>query len=222
MLPKESEARSLIVKIGQRLYDKGLISATDGNMSCKLSESRFLVTPSGVCKGLMSEDSLIVIDRDGQVLDGKGKPSSEVKLHLLAYSLRKDVGAVLHAHPPIITAITLAKLPFDSAVLPELWITLGHVPVAPYATPSTEDLPEAVRPFIPHHNTIILERHGSLTMASDLEKAFFMLEKLEHGALIFALSVLISGGKIPRPLATEELARLSEIFQLGRCFTFSG
>ncbi|MCX7823058.1 MAG: class II aldolase/adducin family protein [Syntrophobacterales bacterium] len=212
--PDESEARRLMVDIGRRLYERGLISATDGNMSCKLDRDRFIVTPSGLCKGFMSEDSLIVVDGEGRVLEGSKKPSSEIRLHLLAYSLREDIGAVLHAHPPIITAITLAKLPFDSAILPELWVSLGPVPVAPYATPSTEELPEAVKPFISNHNAIILERHGSLTLASDLEKAFFMLEKLEQAALIFALSILLSGGRIPPPLSTLELARLAQVFQI--------
>jgi len=208
----ESEARRLMVNIGRRLYDKGFISATDGNMSCRVGDNRFLVTPSGVCKGFLSEDDLIVVAGDGRVIEGKGKPSSEIRVHLLAYALREDIRAVVHAHPPILTAITLAKLPFDAALLPELWVTVGSIPIAPYATPSTEDLSESVRPFIPNHNAILLERHGSLTMASDLERAFFVLEKLEHAALVFVISFLLSGGKIPQPLSAGDLARLSEVF----------
>jgi L-fuculose-phosphate aldolase len=155
---------------------------------------------------------LIVVDSNGQIIEGKGKPSSEIRLHLLVYALRKDIDAVIHAHPPILTAITLAKLPFDAALLPELWLTVKSIPIAPYATPSTTDLPESVAPFIPNHNAILLERHGSLTMASDLERAFFILEKLEHAALIFILSFILSGGKIPQPLSPEDLARLSSVF----------
>lgn len=210
---KESEVRQLMVDIGRRLYKKGFISATDGNMSYRLSDNRFIITPSGICKGFMSEDALIIVNERGQVIEGAGKPSSEIRLHLIAYTMREDIKAVLHAHPPVTTAITLTKLPFDSAILPESWVLLGHVPVAPYATPSTEDLPEAVRPFIRNHNTIILERHGSITMASDLETAFFMLEKLEHTALIFALSVILSSGKVPHPLSPVELERLTNIFK---------
>jgi L-fuculose-phosphate aldolase len=210
---EEQEARRLMVSIGKRLYEKGLITATDGNMSCRLDADRLLVTPSGVCKGFLSEEQLIIVDREGKVIEGDGRPSSEIRVHLVAYALRKDIGAVLHAHPPLLTAITVARLPFDSALLPELWITTGPVPVASYATPSTEDLAESVRPFVAKHNAILLERHGSLTMASDLEKAFFLLEKMEHAALVFVISFLLSGGKLPQPLSIEELSRLSEAFR---------
>lgn len=217
----ESEAKRLMVSIGKRLYEKGLVSATDGNMSCRLDADRLIVTPSGVCKGFLSEDELIIVDGSGKVIEGKGKPSSEIRLHLLAYALRKDVRAVLHAHPPILTAITLARLPFDAALLPELWLTTGSIPIASYATPSTEDLAESARPFVTNHNAILLERHGSLTMASDLEKAYFMLEKMEQAALVFVISFLLSGGKAPPPLPLEELTRLAEAFHHLRSRTSS-
>ncbi len=210
----EKVLRKKIVEIGKRLYEKGFVTATDGNMSCRIDSERILITPSGVCKGVLTEQSLIVVNEKGDVIEGSkghGKPSSEIKMHLLIYSMRPDVRAILHAHPPLLTAITLAKVPFNTSILPEAWVSVGSVPIASYATPSTEDLAESIKPFVSSHKAILLERHGSITMADDIEKAYFMLEKLEHTALVLLYTYLFTG-RFPNPLSEKEREILKRIF----------
>ncbi len=208
----EEAARREIVTIGKRLYARGLVSGTDGNMSIRLGSNRFLITPSRVSKGFLSTASLIVVDESGNVLEGTGRPSSEIKMHLTVYGLREDISAVLHAHPPLLTAMTLAQIPFNAATLPEIWLAVGEVPTVRYATPSTDELPHSILPFITRHRALLLERHGSLTCGETLEEAYFLLEKLEHGALV-TLASLLFAGKLPTPLSSDEREKLSRAFR---------
>ena len=137
----------------------------------------------------MQETDLLLVNMRGELLAGEGRPSSEVRMHLAVYEKRPDVEAIVHAHPPLLTAFTLAGVPFMADALPEVWLTIGPVPTAPYATPSTDEVPKSIAPFIEKHHAILLERHGSLTMGKDLKQAFLRLEKLEHAARDAALRV---------------------------------
>ncbi|HDL90612.1 MAG TPA: class II aldolase/adducin family protein [Thermodesulforhabdus norvegica] len=199
-----------LIEAGKWLYSKGLVSATDGNLSVRIDD-RIVVTRSGVNKGKLSPEDFVIVGLDGKVLDGTGKPSSEIRMHLTVYAMRKDVKAVIHAHPPILTALTLAGIPFDATWLPEVWVTIGPVPTAPYATPSTQEVPQAIEPFVKDHNAILLERHGSLTYSSTLEKAYFALEKLEHAAYVIMLATIIRG-ETPPGLTKEQLKKLNVAF----------
>ncbi len=186
----------------------GLVAATDGNISCRLDNGHFLITPSGVGKGLLTKKHLLVTNADGIRIQGTGRVSTEIKLHLLVYSLRSDIHAIIHAHPPKCIACTIAGLSFDQPILPEVVVTLGRIPTAPYATPSTEALPESIRTLIPHTDAIILDRHGTLTAAATLPDALYKLEKLEHTAGILLNTHMLGTLKT---LPDDEVQRLESM-----------
>lgn len=200
--------RAEMVEVCKRLEAKGLIAASDGNVSARLPDGRILVTPSGMAKGSIREGNFVMVDLDGKVLRGSGRPSSELRMHLRVYTDRPDVSAIVHAHPPMLTALSLAGVPFPSDVLPEVWMTIGPVPTAPYATPGTEDVPDSIAAFLGSGVTaLLLERHGSITFGTTSTEACLRLEKLEHAAhTVFYARLLTSAN--PPPLAPELLARL--------------
>ena len=206
------DARREMIWVCKKLAHSGVVAAGDGNVSCRLEEDRFLITPSGRPKAELAESELIVVDGSGSVLEGAGKPSSEIRMHLLVYDKRPDIRAVVHAHPPLLTAMTLARVSFQSAVFPEVWVTVGPVPTAPYATPSTEEVPKSIEPFVEAHHAFLLERHGSLTLGKTLREAYYRLEKLEHAAKCL-LAARIFGGGMPEPIPQEKLDILDRIFR---------
>lgn len=209
-MQEEMELRVEAVKVCRRLETRGLLAAMDGNVSCRVGETAVLVTPSGKPKGELRPFDLLLVDYQGKVLAGEGKPSSEIRMHLLVYRERPDVAAIVHAHPSMLTAMTLAGIPFVSDALPEVRLTIGRVPTAPYATPTTEEVPESIAPFVKAHQAILLERHGSLTMGRTIKEACYRLEKLEHAArtLFYAGSML---GKAPSALPPEALEKLDRL-----------
>lgn len=158
------------------------MAATDGNASLRLADGNILITPSGRCKQLIQPEEFIVVDPDGNVVEGSGVPSSEGRLHYLVYRMRPEIMAVVHAHPPLATALSVAGKELDCAALPELMIHLGSVPTAPYATPTTEELPVAVEPYVMGSDAMLLDHHGTLTMGATMERAWALTEKLEHAA----------------------------------------
>ena len=188
----ESQARKLIVEIGKLLYERSYVVSSDGNVSIRLDENRVLATPTMMCKGRMSEGDLAVTDMDGKPLSDK-RASSELAMHLLIYNMRPDVRAVCHAHPPNGTAFAVAGLAIDKPILSEVILTLGCVPLTDYGTPSTDELTEAMKPFVAHHNALLLANHGAVAYGENLWQAFDRLETLEHTAKIAILAKALGG-----------------------------
>lgn len=211
-MEEENSLRMEMIAVCQHLVKKELIVAADGNISCKVGQDRFLVTPSGRPKEALAPSELLLLDGRGEILAGQGKPTTELRMHLEAYRRRPDVRAVVHAHPPMLTALTLAGMSFVAEALPEVWLTFGPVPTAPYATPSTPEVPEAIAPFLEKHQAILLERHGSLTFGRNLGEACMRLAKLEHAAhILFHASLLSKAPPVPLPReALEKLDALKE------------
>jgi len=204
-----------IVCISKILHRKNYLAATDGNVSVRLGDLVF-VTPSGVNKGLMDAYQVLTVDLEGKLVSGEGKPTSEIKMHLLAYKLRPDVQAVVHAHLPYATACTLAGIDLLEPILPEVVIYLGGVPTASYATPSTEEVPESVRPFLKEYDAILLSRHGAMTMGRDVTDAYNKMDRLEHTARV-VLAARLQGPLPPLPEAeVEKLRRLRDEYKGGR------
>jgi L-fuculose-phosphate aldolase len=203
-----------IVRVCRMLHRKNYLAATDGNVSVRLGD-RVLLTPSGVNKGLMEADQVITVDLEGKVLEGEGRPTSEIRMHLLAYELRPEVGAVVHAHLPYATACTLAGISLLEPILPEVVITLGGIPTAPYATPGTEEVPAAIRDYLREYDAILLSRHGAMTVGRDVTDAYNKMEKLEHTARVVLAARL--QGPLPPLSATEveKLRRLGERYRKG-------
>jgi L-fuculose-phosphate aldolase len=191
--------------VGRRLYAHGYTASNDGNISVRLDDSRLLMTPKSVCKGFMSADMMCITDLEGRKLQGDRDPSSEMKMHLEVYRQRPDAKAVVHAHPPIATGFAVAGIPLDRAVLAEVVTTLGSVPIADYATPSTNELPEAVRKYVKTHDGMLLANHGALTLGADLFAAYYKMETIEHFAKISLVARLLGGERL---LSREEVFRL--------------
>ncbi|MBI3248600.1 MAG: class II aldolase/adducin family protein [Deltaproteobacteria bacterium] len=194
-----------LVKICHWMYQKGFITSSEGNVSIRLGPDRLLVTPRGVHKGFLRADQVVMTDLNGHQLYGELSPSSELQVHLLVYQERPDVTAVIHAHPTMAIACSLAGISLTDGILPEVITGLGAIPTAPYSTPGTKEAAEAIRSFIRRFDAIILARHGSVTVGKDLLDAYSKLEMLEHSAHILSLARLL--GPVS-PLPSEEVARL--------------
>ncbi len=178
------EIKQQICDVGHRLYAKNFVAANDGNISVKISDNEFLCTPTGVSKGDLTPDMIIRIDGQGNKLEGALNPSSEIKMHLRVYRDRPDVNAVVHAHPPVATAFTVAGVPLNQYILPEAILTIGTVPTCEYGTPSTMEIPDSLAPYIQEHDAFLLQNHGALTVGNTLTRAFFTMEEVEFNAII--------------------------------------
>ena len=201
----ERQLRADIVEVGRRLYARGYTASNDGNISVRLDAARLLMTPKSVCKGFMTPEMMCITDLDGKKLAGERDPSSEMQMHLEVYRQRPDAKAVVHAHPPTATGFAVAGIPLDRAVLAEVVTTLGSVPIAEYATPSTKELPEAVRKYVKAHDGMLLANHGALTLGADLFAAYYKMETIEHFAKISLVARLLGGERL---LSRQEVDRL--------------
>ncbi len=173
-----------ICEVGRRMYLNGYVASNDGNISEKIDDKRVVITPTGVSKGFMSPEDIIVIDMDGNVLSGTKKPSSESGIHLTVYKSRADIKAVCHAHPPTATGFACADIPLSECLLPEVIVALGSIPIAQYGTPSTAEISDSLKPFINDYNAYLLQNHGAMTIGTDLFKAYHYMETMEHFAKI--------------------------------------
>jgi L-fuculose-phosphate aldolase len=206
----EIKLKTQICEIGKRVYEKGFVAANDGNISVKIEEDVFIVTPTGVSKGFMTPEMLIKVDGEGNLLEGERKPTSEIKMHLRVYKERPEIRSVVHVHPPYATAFAIAGVPLNQATMPELIITLGSIPIAEYGTPSTAEISDAISPYIPHHNGVLLENHGALTWGETLDEAYFLMESLESCAKINWIARQMNGD---RELSEANVNRLNDIKQ---------
>jgi L-fuculose-phosphate aldolase len=204
----EHQIRLDIVEVGRRLYARGYTASNDGNISVRLDAARLIMTPTSVCKGFMTPDMMCITDLDGRKIAGDRNPSSEMQMHLEVYRQRPEVQAVVHAHPPIATGFAVAGIPLDRAVLAEVVTTLGSVPIAEYATPSTKELPEAVRKYVKAHDGMLLANHGALTMGGDVFAAYYKMETIEHFAKISLVARMLGGERL---LSRDEVSRLEKL-----------
>jgi L-fuculose-phosphate aldolase len=201
----EEQIRAEIVEVGRRMYTRGYVASNDGNISARLDERRLLTTPTAVSKGYMTPDMMVIVDFEGNKLAGERKASSELKMHLEIYRNRPDVNAVVHAHPPLATGFAVAGIPLTRAVLAEVITTLGSIPIAEYATPSTAELPEAVRKYIKAHDGMLLANHGAVTCGDSVTSAYHKMETIEHFAKISLVARLLGRENL---ISRDEVERL--------------
>jgi L-fuculose-phosphate aldolase len=185
------EAKKIIIDVGMKCWQKGWVAANDGNISYRISDNEILCTPTGVSKGMLTMEHICSVDPEGTLL-GKNayKPSSEIKMHLRVYQERPDIRSVFHAHPPYATAHAIAGIPLQECVIPEIIIGLGSIPLVPYGTPSTSQIPDRLAPFIKNYDAWLLQNHGALTVGNDIYQAYFRMESLE----LFAQMMYIARG----------------------------
>lgn len=205
MSTSEKIIRSNIVAIGRLMYENRWIAANDGNISARLENNRFLSTPTGVSKGLMSPEDLVVVNEDGKKIDGLREPTSEIAMHMTIYAERRDVNAVVHAHPPYATGFAVAGRALDLAIVPEIIINLGAIPLAEYGTPGTPELSRSLLPYLSAYDAVLLANHGAVTYGSDLSRAFSHMDTLEHVARIAAVAELLGGPRVLKNLEVDKL-----------------
>lgn len=205
----EMQLREQICHVCHKMWQLGWVAANDGNVSAKLPDGTFFATPTGIGKSLMTPEMLVRIDTTGKILEALPgyTPSSELKMHLRCYRERPDVGAVVHAHPPTATGYAVAGKSLDNYDMIETVIAIGSIPLTPYATPSTEEVPEAIAPYLADHDVMLLQNHGALTVGCDLLTAYYRMETLEHYAKISLTAHLLGGAQeISRPKIDQLLA----------------
>lgn len=204
------ETRRDIVAIARRVYNAGIVAATDGNISHRIMTDRVMITPSGTSFANLNTDALAYVDLEGNILSYQYKPSSELPMHLEIYRQRPDVQAIIHAHPPYATALTLSGHSLEDPVLPEVVMMFGKIPTAPYATPSTKESAESIKPLIKDHQAILLDHHGAVTYGSSLEEAFHKMEKLEHAAKTILAATSLGA---PKKLDEQQLSKIRDLGQ---------
>ena len=205
----EQTAKQDLIRVCHLMYERSYVVSSDGNVSVRLDDDRILATPTMTCKGRMTEDLIAVTDLNGKSLNDR-RASSELAMHLLIYRERPDVKAVCHAHPPHGTAFAVAGLAIDQPILSEVILTLGCVPLTDYGTPSTNELTEAMRPYVKHHNALLMANHGAVAYGDDLWQAFDRLETLEHTARIAILAKALGGANDLPADAIEKLINIRE------------
>ena len=203
----EREHRDDIVHVGRLVFEKGWVAANDGNITIRLDEERILATPTGMCKGMLQPDDLIVLDRQGRKISGRRERTTEINMHLTIFDLRPDVRAIVHAHPPVATGFATAGRPLDLALLPEVVISFGCIPLASYGLPGTPEITEPMLPLIPKHNALLMANHGAVCYGEDVFQAYFRMETVEHSARIQLVAELLGG---PNVLPRAEVNKLLE------------
>jgi L-fuculose-phosphate aldolase len=201
----EEQIRADIVEVGRRLYARAYVASNDGNISVRLDENRLITTPKSVSKGFMTPDMMVIVDFDGKKVAGEREASTELPMHLEVYRNRPDVNAVVHAHPPLATGFAVAGIPLTRAVLAEVITTLGSIPIAEYGTPSTAELPEAVRKYIKAHDGLLLANHGAVTCGPNVMQAYYKMETIEHFAKISLVARLLGREHL---ISRDEVERL--------------
>ena len=209
MTRTEDELRREIVEIGARVHERGYVAAYDGNISARLDNQRVLSTPTTICKGMMAADDLVICDYDGKKVSGRRNVTSEIAMHLLIYRRRPDVHAVVHAHPPTATGYAAAGMALNKALISEVVLNFGCIPLASYGTPGTPELTEALLPLVGSYDAILMANHGVVTYGPDLMRAYFKMETVEHFAKISLVTellgrqVLLSGAEVDKLLAAR-------------------
>ncbi len=205
---EETRLRTAICRIGKLSYDRSYIVGADGNISAKMQDGSVLITPTGAMKGFLEPHQVAHVDMEGRPLDDGPKASSEVGIHLVSYHERPDVKAICHAHPPHAVALTIAGVDLQMPIIPEIIVTIGGIPTAPFGTPGTPELPETIRELVRCSDVMMMQNHGSVTLGANLMDAYKKLDMLEHTAKILWLAHVAKGGL--EPLPAEDVRKMLE------------
>ena len=204
------EIKEQICDVCHKMWQLGWVAANDGNVTAMLDDGTLLATPTGMSKSFITPDKLIRIDRAGNILEAPNglRPSSETKMHLRCYDKRSDVRSVIHAHPPGATGFAVAHKAMDMYNMIEDVAAIGSVPLTPYGTPSTYEVPDAIEPYLEEHDVMLLENHGALAVGSDVITAFYRMESLELWAKITINAVILGGS---RDISQENIQKLIDL-----------
>jgi L-fuculose-phosphate aldolase len=213
LVQSEATIRKELCDAGRVLYERGLIGPVDGNFSARVGDRYIVCTPSGAHKGELKPDDLVKLTLDGRVVSHGKKPSSELRMHLAIYRFRPEVRCIVHAHPPCAVGLTVAGVSLERPVVPEILFAIGAVPNVPYSSPTTDEVPEAIRPLIQNTDAFIMARHGSVVLCENPREGVIKTEIIEHTAKIH-LAARIAGSATPLP--PEEVAKLLDLAKAAR------
>jgi L-fuculose-phosphate aldolase len=208
-MTKSAAARQL-VQVCKALYERGFVTATDGNVSARLSNGNILTTPTSLNKGRVTARDLVEVTIKGRPIKAGQVPSMELGMHLFIYQQRGDINAVVHAHPTYATGFATARIPLDQPLFPEVIFGIGAIPLADFATPSTHEVADSIAPYVHSSSAILLMNHGVVTFGKDLDEAYFKMEKVEHAARITFVARMLGGEK---PLAPDQVKKLNAAFK---------
>ena len=208
--------RNVICDVCHRMWQLGWVAANDGNVSALLPDGNIMVTPTGISKSFITPEMLVIADKKGNIIDSPSgyRYSSEFKMHIRCYEERDDVKAVVHAHPPVATGYAVAGIPLDDYSMIETVIAIGSVPVTPFGTPSTNEVPEAIAPYLENHDAMLLANHGALTVGADIMTAYYRMETLELFAKISMNAHLLGGAKELPGNTIERLISMREDYKV--------
>jgi L-fuculose-phosphate aldolase len=205
MSNSEQQLREDILRVGRLMFDKGWIAGNDGNISIRMDADRILATPTGVSKGMMQPDDLVICDLGGKKIQGEREVTTEMGMHLAIYQLRPDINGIVHAHPPVATGFAAAGRALNIALSPEVVICLGSVPLAEYGQPGTPALTDGMLPYVPKYDAVLLANHGAVTYGEDVSQAYFRMETVEHFARITLVSEILGGPKVLPRIEVQKL-----------------
>jgi L-fuculose-phosphate aldolase len=201
----EDKFRTEIVRFCHLIYGKGYVASTDGNISARLPDGHIMCTPTICNKGFVKPEDMVIIDIKGQRIRGERKSSSEIAMHLLIYEMRPDIHAVVHAHPPCATAYAAAGIPLNKALISEVVLALGCIPLAEYGTPGTPELTKQLKPFVQSYDALLMANHGVVTYGANLEDAFNRMDTVEHFAKISIYTKILGRERL---LSSEDVEKL--------------
>ena len=199
--------RAQLADYSQRLHARGWVANHDGNLTVRLGHERYLATPTATSKAAIGAEDILIVDESGAKIGGRGKPFSEIGLHLTVYRNRPDVNAVVHAHPPTATGFAVAGVELAQPILAEAVVSLGlGVPTVPFAQPGGAAC-AALAPFVAAHDAVLLGGNGALSWGAELEQAYLRMELVEHLARIALVAHQLGG---VRPIPEAAIAALLE------------
>lgn len=204
------QAKLDIIETGRRVYQQGYVASNDGNISCRIDEDRILTTPTGMSKGFLELQDLVVVDMEGKKVSGEKNPSSEIGMHIFLYRERPDCRSVVHAHPPTATGFSVAGIPLTECVLPEVIITLGAIPIVDYGTPGGPEISEPIRKWVKDYDAYLLENHGATTIGTNVMNAYYKMETLEHFAKILLVARQLGGANTLDETQVQKLVQIRE------------
>ena len=202
------KTKKALVDACQRVYARGFVAGYEGNLSARVTVKTILVTPARMCKGDVTADDLVTVQRGKRIGDGPRRPTAELEMHLMVYNQRSDVGAVIHAHPPTATGFAVAGVPIPEKALPEVIVALGAIPLVPYALPGTAELADSLKRYVKTADAFLLANHGALTVGRSIEEAYYRMEMVEQVAKS-VLAAHVLGG--PVELTVAQLRALHEL-----------
>jgi L-fuculose-phosphate aldolase len=202
--------KSEIIYYSKLCYRNKFLSATDGNISVRTKENYIITTATHTCKGFLTPKDLIKVNLSGEIIEGKGKISTEFKMHKFIYEQRKDINAVIHTHPKFSTAFAASGIALDKIVFPEIYLFFGKIPLAKYATPSTDEVSQSIAKFIKDYDAVLLSNHGLVTYGRTIEEAYFKTEKVEHIAEASFYAKMLGGVKTLTKAQVKKLDKIRE------------